>query len=368
MKALALLVSLAALDLHAACSLTFTSRSSGTLASNEQLDLMWTPVAGAKSYFIERVFGNADAIFDAHDAVIPGTRWTIRHAVLFDTKVRYRVTATNDSDPAFVPCSATAIFTITPDPDLVRASQRLMIPVAGRTAGSNGALFSTKLVLRSTPYYYAPCPSLCPPPINKVRSGRIVFHPMGKPASADDPSIPYRLVDWDVRVYDDVLNDLGASGLGWIEIVPGDGTPAPWAEAWILNGGRNGTRVAGVLGRDYLFNVATVEAFITDPERQRISVGGVTLTAPATFIATVHHPDGSSQNSRDILVPADTLVHLPLADLFPGLTFVRGDVVTSIVSNGIAYVTFTDNTSNDTEVIVGGPYVVLQARANGVLY
>jgi len=331
-----------------ACVLQFTSASSGTIPSFEQRTLTWTAVPGASSYFIERTFGDFSGVYPAQNATVTGTEWPVWHVALADTVVRYRVTANNET------CSATATFTIKADPDLVRIAQRTLIPVAGRTAGANGARFTTKLVLRGSPYSLLVCPLCPPPPPGMERAGRIVFHPAGRPASDDDPSIKYDVVDWHTQSFDDVLSDLGAAGIGWLEIVPAVG-PAPAAEAWIVND-RVGTRIAATSGRDHLFTPAAADAVVTDAS-QRFSIGGLMLGNPGTLAVAIRHANGDITYTPPRDVPADTLIHLPLGDLAVGDAIsvnVRANEVAA-PSGELAYVSITDNATNDTTIILAPP-------------
>lgn len=338
-----------------ACTLQFSGTSGGPLDSFAPVNLTWNPVPGASAYFVERAFGDFTGVYDSRNASITGTSWPVRHVVLSDTTVRYRVTAKNDSDPTFVPCAATATFTIKASPELVRIAQRTFIPVAGRSAGANGARFTTKLVLRGAPYPVLVCPFCPPPPPGAERAGRVVFHAAGRPASDSDPSVLYDVVDWQTQTFDDVLSDLRVDGIGWLEVVPIVGPP-PAAEAWIFNTtekGRVGARVAAVSGRDHLFTPAGAEAIMTDAA-QRVSVGGLMLGNPGALGVSIRHANGAIDYLPRRDVAADTLIHVALGGLTPGDTVSVNVHANSVAapSGEVAYVTVTDNATNDTTVIV----------------
>ncbi len=356
------LTSLVAVSAHATCTLQFDpTTTGGRLASNTTAQLRWFPVPGAAEYRVEWTQQPSSL---SNSSTTTLTFRTIFHIVLKETVVRYRVSAVNESDPTFVPCSAVATYTVVPDAALVRAAERLIIPIAGSARGVNGARFTTRLALRSTPHRDFYCP-LCPPPTGYVTSGRVMFHPAGRPASENDPSLRYRLLDWNTVVYEDVMAAIGATGLGWLELVPDAGSYMPYdAEAWIFNVGGNvkvGTRVEGVFGRDHYDSVRDVETVVTDPEQERMSIGALLLAGAGRLDIRLRRPDGSVAVGRPVEVKADTLEHVSLSSIFPDTTINAGDVVhvhflgAQGTSIGVVYLTTTNNTTNDAEIILSRP-------------
>src|SRR5687767_9607339 len=80
---------------------------------------------------------------------------------------------------------------------------RAILPVAGSAEGAFGSLFKTELQLNNRSTVEV--------------SGTMVFHPIGRSASAGDPRLSYTLAPHQTLEYEDVVAALGTSGLGSID-------------------------------------------------------------------------------------------------------------------------------------------------------
>src|SRR6185295_3346643 len=99
--------------------------------------------------------------------------------------------------------------------------------VAGSVRGNQGSEFKTSMQLSN----YG----------EGTITGRLVFHPAGVAAQAGDPSLSYSLTPEQTLSYPDVVQSLGASGIGSIDLVVTSGNP-PDVSARIFNdAGANGT-------------------------------------------------------------------------------------------------------------------------------
>jgi hypothetical protein len=79
------------------------------------------------------------------------------------------------------------------------------IPVVGATAGGFGSQFKTGLQISN----------IDADPI----SGKLVFHPAGASGAASDPAVTYSLSAYQTVSYDNIMETLGRTGLGSIDIL-----------------------------------------------------------------------------------------------------------------------------------------------------
>jgi len=79
-----------------------------------------------------------------------------------------------------------------------------VLPVVMSGPGSNGAFFRTSLKLVSQSYTF---------------SGRLVFHPAGQAGTDSDPSLAFTLTSGELRTFSDVVEAIGASGLGSLDVL-----------------------------------------------------------------------------------------------------------------------------------------------------
>ena len=258
----ALLIIVAPLAVHAQCTLSLSDEGVVRLQSWEERHLTWNAVPGASSYYVEDIVeglnepGPPDFTFggpytESRNFEGRGiTSYDFSHVVLWKIHFRVRVTALNRENPAFQPCSDDVVYVVEPDNQLASIAASRYIPVAGKTPGANGAYFSTSLIIMATGRTGNPDD----PNVAKIYQGRIWFRAAGTAASTSDPSIPYAVDGNETLVIDDVMAQLGATGVGTLEIVPRTGFPTPHVDAIIENhlgnGQKIGVRVPSALGRD----------------------------------------------------------------------------------------------------------------------
>jgi hypothetical protein len=239
-------------------------------------------------------------------------------------------------------CSVSADIPVTADAQLASVKNAIVVPVAGSTPGANGAKFKTILTMTG------------------VGSGTIYFRRQGSFAgNSSDPSLRYTLPASFQRpgtiVLDDVVGQMGTSGIGSLDIVPDVDSSqfrAPFVDARVYNDaptGRFGSSVPVLVGSD-LFT-GTMQFAVSDSARARTNVGvrtfGSRVTADiaiATGSGTAHILRTFEANTFQQMTLAD-FVHQELGALtIVGVTFSGGPVA--------AYYSETDNGTNDPTVFV----------------
>jgi hypothetical protein len=153
-----------------------------------------------------------------------------------------------------------------------------ILPAVASTAGAGGSYFKTSLQL------FNQYPS--------ALSGRLVFHPAGAAASTDDPGMNVTIASGETISYDDVLEAMGLSGLGTLDIHMPNASSSPLIVARVFNdAGAHGTsgftqdvispKETGTLGRvltagdsGYLILPTDTDAFRFNLGIRMLSVGG----------------------------------------------------------------------------------------------
>lgn len=244
-----------------------------------------------------------------------------------------------------------------------------IIPIAGSTAGLNGASFKTSVRIYAAPDAH----------------GKIVFHRLGTIARDTDPFITYSFapnahVVSDYLQWDDVVAAMGQSGLGTLDIIPdsngGNFLPPVITRAYNdTPGGTFGTEVPMAVPRDYFLNIYSAtnvapsglvlfDGRTTVPPMSaafRRNVGFRTLS-DLELLATILRKDGRQENSPVVKFPGDYSTMMPI-DQFVQMMFSGGNPIAPITpedglqlteSHGraVVYYTYTDNRTNDPTLVV----------------
>ncbi|HEX7151873.1 MAG TPA: hypothetical protein VF618_10325 [Thermoanaerobaculia bacterium] len=305
--------------------------------SGDPIRLSWNAVPGALYYRITN--SPQDRVQFQSDSAKTST-------TSYETSVRstqnrfhyYLVTAHDGND--HVICSGKAQVGILADQALAEYIGRAIIPVAGSAPGANGAMFKTALTIRAT----------------EPLEGRIWFRRMGQLPSATDPFLEYKLERDGKMHWDDVVAAMGASGIGYLEIIPDAGTTkaVPYPTARVYNQTAQGTfgdmvqwnRVSDVT--DNIGPVLNVE-YPTDGQF-RLNVGFVALQYVDATIGV--RRDGLVKQSKVIhLVPGEMRMGNPAA-IFDLQHWQPGDELFILFRTGsaIPFYTLTDNGTNDPTV------------------
>jgi hypothetical protein len=186
-------------------------------------------------------------------------------------------------------------------------------------------------------------------------AGKLVFHPAGTPTNDSDPSIAYSLAQGSTVSYDDVVQAMGASGLGTIDLVTTSGYPAD-VSLRIYNdeGAVNGTsglteelRTAKDAHHTGSFGSLTIPA---DLSAFRLNVGIRTLGAGATLaIFVLDANSGQLAHVAERTFAANTFNQEGAAAFAEQTSLPAGGTIRFIVTAGSAFIygATTDNRTND---------------------
>jgi hypothetical protein len=267
----------------------------------------------------------------------------VKHRASAQTTIRYIITAEIASGTQAVEsqdaCMATLDVTLEPDAAFRAMTRKAVIPIAGSTPGAFGGKFRTALELRG---------------VGTMR-GRIVFHPAGRVASdASDPSIPYSFTSGSLIAWDDVVEAMGQSGIGSLDIIPDEGTvdTLPQIVARLYNDtniGTFGTEVAALLPFHYI-DGRSLEVPIPNA-RFRTNIGIRTFSETKVKVVT-YGADGRLEGFRDVSFPAGWSMMTTAADLTRETLTPGASVTLLVTGSAVVFYTITENQTNDPTVIV----------------
>jgi hypothetical protein len=306
--------------------------------------ITWKPIAGATNYTVLRSYGGLKPPFYSstkntfievdHPASAP---ITVRYIVVAEIESGVRLQAGTFSDA----CTGSIMITLDADPAFRKFTRRAVIPVVGSTAGAMGGKFKTSLELRG----------------DAQEHGRLIFHPAGKVASDDDPSIPYSFLQSRVLAWDDVVAAMGQSGIGSLDIVPDETSldRIPKATVRLYNDtsiGTFGTFTSPLRPYDYL-NPSGFEVRIPE-SKFRVNIGIRTL-AETRMQALIYRADGRLDGFRDVTFPAGWMQMTSASDfigraLEPGQT-----LLLTFTGASMPFYTITENMTNDPTLVIVPP-------------
>jgi hypothetical protein len=214
-----------------------------------------------------------------------------------------------------------------------------VITAAGSLQGNFGSFFRTSLQIGGQPYS------------TQTMTGKLIFHPAGAPASPTDQAVPYTVTGGNVLSFDDIVQHMGKSGLGTIDVVSTSGGP-PLVTARVYNDtGATGTSgfTEDLIRPDDGLRTGEVATLVTpsDLTNYRVNVGirtfGKALKVNVQF---------GFRKQGNVTVPANTFQQLPLASLLTDVTPVANERIFFFVTEGAAiiYASTTDNRTNDSSV------------------
>jgi large repetitive protein len=218
------------------------------------------------------------------------------------------------------------------------AAERLagILPVVGSTEGAQGARFRTGLQLSN--------------PSGEVVRGALVFREQGTAASPTDPRVEFELAARATQSFGDVVADMGASGLGSMEIFVIEGAdPVVVARAYADGEGTLGVTVPLVKFDEALEAGESATLLVpSDLLRFRFNIGVRSLGEGAKLKVEVFDADGSLLSTLEEKVyPADAFVQLPSSAFAGNLLANQSLRVEVVAGSAIVYGTTTDNRTND---------------------
>jgi hypothetical protein len=232
------------------------------------------------------------------------------------------------------------------EPLLVR-----VLPAAGAVQGS-GAFFRTSVQLLNdgaTPI-----------------TGKLVFHPQGQSASPGDPSLAYTLPKFGTLSFPDVVTNMGASGLGSLD-VRADGGMTPIVTARVYSdGGSAGTsgftEDALDPGNALTYLSHSVLFIPADTTNFRMNVGVRTLGSglQGLEIDTYSAAGNLVAQRLNVSFPPNFFQQFTAQQFTGAATLPAGGYISLTVqqpsSNVFIYGTVTDNRTQDSSMKVAGVY------------
>ncbi len=219
-----------------------------------------------------------------------------------------------------------------------------VIAAAGSLQGGFGSFFRTGLQLANRDY--------------KTMTGKLVFHPAGHAAAPSDPSLSYSIEPGVTTSFNDVIESMGQSGLGSLDLVSTSGS-RPLVIVRVFND--SGTAGTAGFTEPLVFreqaiglNQSVVIVMPSDLTNFRMNIGIRTLEAGATIEAYASSAAGATivPSFTKPPYPANYFEQPSLSQFLNGATPVANGIVTVTVRSGsaIVYASTTDNRTNDSSI------------------
>lgn len=218
----------------------------------------------------------------------------------------------------------------------------VIVPIVGSTRGQAGSNFRTALQLTNAS--------------EQRMAGWLIFHPHAKEGSATDPAIRYDLPAGATVGYPDVIEALGATGFGSLDVLA-DTVGVPTVVARAFDDQVEGTKgvtvpaipSADVLGRN------DDDAIIApqDLVHFRFNIGVRTLPTGATLNIITRNSAGVERHRHQVEYAATYFEQQP-ADVFAGIALQPNDsiLIEVVAGAAIVYGTTVDNRTNDSAMQV----------------
>ncbi|HEV7764732.1 MAG TPA: hypothetical protein VGQ76_07015 [Thermoanaerobaculia bacterium] len=218
------------------------------------------------------------------------------------------------------------------------AADLRVIPAVGSTAGSGGSFFKTAVQIHN--------------PTDAAVAGKFVYHPGGQAGTSSDPSLSYMLLPHQTLAYEDLLPELGQSGLGSVDLIATHGAP-PVSVVRIFNDAGN----AGTTGMtEELFRESEAlkagESGVLlapiDTAKARYNIGIRTLASGASIRMTLKNVQGAVRASVTHSYSATSFTQVAAAALL-GIAPGAGEAIVMEILSGsaIVYGASTDNLTQD---------------------
>lgn len=331
-----LVLMIAGISAQAACVLT----GHAEITRGGWPRVFWDPVAGADRYHVEILRDNEEHV-RSQDIAEPSI--DVRFQTADRTVLYYRVTAESTTDRNFERCSTVVPVVLERNANFRNVTRRLIIPIAGSAPGANGAYYRTSLRLTSNVV---------------AERGRLIFHNFDDHFPYDPKTLRYDLGHsvGESVFYEDIVAQMGGSGIGYIEVVPDDDTVGymPSIETRVYNDSPEGTFggfVDTVNPIDFTSS-SLVKIDAADP-RFRMNIGIIAMGPTYGSLQAVRK-NGTVIGFTNIALNPGTATMIPAAT-FAGFDRQAGDVIRFVAVNGsqaILFYTLTDNTTNDPQVFV----------------
>jgi hypothetical protein len=217
-----------------------------------------------------------------------------------------------------------------------------VLPVAGSTPGNFGSFFRTSVQIAN--------PNFGP------TSGRLVFHPQGVAGSSADPSISFSIAARATISYPDIVQTMGQTGLGSIDLVLPNGAGVPVAVARVFDdagaqGTKGFTEEAVPLTGDKQVLFAGATGFLVGPAdvtNFRYNIGIRALLGGAFLTFRVRDANGVVIRSVDVSYDPTFFTQQPADTLLGGSLPANATIEVGCSAGGaVVYGATIDNTTND---------------------
>jgi hypothetical protein len=190
-------------------------------------------------------------------------------------------------------------------------------------------------------------------------NGKLVFHPANVPAQDTDPFIAFTVSSFGTLFYDDVVQAMGASGLGTMDLIITSGQPPHVSLRVYSDAGANGTsglteELRTPWQAHYSGETATL-AIPTDLTKFRLNIGYRALEQGAAVSISVHDAHGVRQLLvTDRNLPANTMNQETALAFTDQTALPPGGTIYIRVLSGSAffYGAVTDNRTNDPNLLL----------------
>lgn len=223
-----------------------------------------------------------------------------------------------------------------------------VVPVVGSTPGDHGSFFRTGLQLHNGG--------------SAALSGRFVYHPARVSSSPADPSIPFSLPAGATLGYDDVVDEMGITGLGSLDLMLPPASASPVIVTRVFNdagaAGTSGFNEEAVdpaqrgVGSPVLtgttFGILVAPA---DLIRFRFNIGARTLASGVGMTIIVRDASGVSVFLRQKSLDPNYFIQESASD-FLGTTLEASDTIEVRIDRGsvILYGATVDNITQDPSI------------------
>lgn len=220
-----------------------------------------------------------------------------------------------------------------------------IIPVVGSTPGNHGSFFRTELQFRNGG--------------GAALSGHFVFHPTGRSAQPGDPSLPFTLAADETTSWSDVVDSMGITGLGSMDLMLPPASSSPVVITRVYNdAGSEGT--SGFTedavdpnqrgGGSPVLTGGTTGILVapSDLSRYRFNIGVRALSSGVGCSVWIRSADGATVHG-ELRNYDPNFFEQTSADDFANVTIHENDSIEITVTRGsvIIYGATTDNTTND---------------------
>jgi hypothetical protein len=310
--------------------------------SGTEYRISWDSDADATEYLVEE---STNPDFDPSTTTIidaPTTEAFFVHEVSVDTTYYYRVRGRNTAGACFVVGPANS------DPLEVLVTIPLLgiIPAVGSLQGGNDSFFRTGMQLYN--------------PTTELQTGTLRFHPAGVNGTDGDPSMDYSLLAGQTLAFEDIVEELGQTGLGSMDVVPtAGGFPVVITRVFNDNGeeGTTGMFEELMYPADALHPGQTaVLVAPADVLKARMNVGVRTLDDGAVLEISLKTALGTNVKTFTRSYGPNHFIQMQdkqFLDYPMGLLDNDVIVIKVLEGHAIVYGSNTDNLTNDPAIQVG---------------